>query len=241
MVRRINMHWVKVGLTGLGALAAVGAAAELVKPPPLTPVAVLTQPIAALDPVTRHDIAWVKMEHPPAGTITAWAGNPLAAHTLTPGAVLNRADFTSIGQAFGLKPDEVRYVVPIKLESAIVHVGQRVEVWSVPTAAGGSGLRTPQELATGVRVIGLYASNGQPVSAVASAKGGLLSSNQAPALPAMAALAIPESALSPLMATNPGQTVLLIQNPSQSRFSLVAPSSGTGSASPAGPHTSPAS
>ena len=221
--RRLNTHWLKVGLTGIGAIAAVGAAAAWVKPPSLTPVAVLTHATAVLSPVTRADIRWVPMEHPPQGTITGWAGDPLAAQALLAGTVLTQADFTTASQAVGLKAGEVRYVVAITPASAVITPGERVDIWSLPTNGGGSGTATPTELALGVRVLGLYTAQGVPVG-MTPVSGGLLSSGTANQVPALAALAIPSDALPSIMAANPGQTVLLLQDPSQKRFALVTPS-----------------
>lgn len=227
--RRFNAHWVKVSLTGLGAVAAMGGAVALVKPPPLTPVAVLTHPVSALGSVPASAITWVRMEHPPTGTITRWTGVPLAAHNLTAGTVLTVSDFTTAAQAVGLKQGEVRYVVPITAASAITTIGSRVDVWSLPSN-GGSTTAAPQELAVGVRVIGLYTAQGTPVGGTPSSGGLLGGSSTTPQAPAMAALAVPGGELPNLMQANPGQTALLVDDPSQSQFALMMPSgSGSGS------------
>jgi hypothetical protein len=222
MALHINTHWMKAGLSGLGAVMAVGVATQLVKPPPLTPVAVLTRSVPALAPVTRQDITWVRMEHPPTGTVTAWAGDPLAASALTAGTVLTQADFSSAAQAVGLKSGDVRYVVGITPASAVVSVGQRVDLWSVASAGTQNGT-APQELASGVRVIGLFTSSGAPIGASSASSGGLLggTSSGASTVPALAALAVPECAMSTLMAADPSQTVLLVQDPSQTTFGLI--------------------
>nr|WP_014107008.1 hypothetical protein [Sulfobacillus thermotolerans]AEP14345.1 hypothetical protein [Sulfobacillus thermotolerans] len=220
ITRRIKTHWLKVGGAGLGAVAALVGAIAVVKPPPLTPVAVLKHSVDAMTPVPASAVTWVRMEHPPRGTVTAWAGLPLAAQRLPAGTVLTVADFTSATQAIGLKTGEVRYVVPITPTSAVVTLGARVDVWSVPTATGSSAT-VPQELAQGVRVIGLYTAQGQPVSNTATS-GGLLSPNSGtPQTPALAALAVPGAALPVLMAANPDQTALLIADPTQTQFGLL--------------------
>lgn len=235
--RRFNAHWVKVSLTGLGAVAAMGGAVALVKPPPLTPVAVLVHPVSALGSVPVSDITWVRMEHPPKGTITQWTGVPLAAHSLTAGTVLTASDFTTAAQAVGLKQGEVRYVVPITAASAVTTIGSRVDVWSLPSN-GGSATAVPQELAVGVRVIGLYTSQGTPVGGTPSSGGLLGGSSNTPQAPAMAALAVPGGELPNFMQANPGQTALLVDDPSQSQFGLMMPS-GSGSGSSSGSAGSP--
>ncbi len=225
--RRFSTHWLKVSLTGLGAIAAVGAAVAWVKPPPLTPVAVLTHPMAALGPVTAADIRWIPMEHPPHGTITAWAGDPVAAQALPAGTVLTQADLTTVSQAVGLKAQEIRYVVTVTAASAVIAPGERVDVWSLPTSGGNAGGSTPTELALGVRVLGLYSAQGVPVGTT-PASGGLLNTGSTQqAAPALAALAIPQGALPAIIAANPGQTVLLLQDPSQSRFALMTAPTGS--------------
>ncbi len=229
--RRLNTHWLKVGLAGGGALVAVGGAAALVQPPPLTPVAVLKQSVGALTPVPASAIEWVNMAHPPRGTVTAWAGQPLAAMPLSAGTVLNQADFTTAEQALGLKAGEVRYVVTITPASAPVLPGERVDVWSLPVQ--GSSGTAPQELAMGARVVGLYTAQGTPV-ATTTVSGGLLSSNTAPSAPALAALAVPQDALPSLMANNPTQTVLLIEDPTMTRFALVTGPSTSSTPPPTG-------
>ena len=231
----LNSYWIKIGLSGLGAVAAIAAAAQLVKPPPLTPVAVLAKPVAALQPVTASEITWIPMEHPPTGTVTAWAGDPLAASALAAGTVLTQADFSSAAQAVALKAGEVRYVVTVTPASAVVAVGQRVDLWSVGSPAGASNGTAPQELARGVRVIGLFTSNGTPIGTASAASGGLLSGSSSTAtVPALAALAVPQSAMPALMAADPSQTMLLVQDPAQTSFALVTgastattPSSGS--------------
>lgn len=233
--RRFNRYWFKVGLTGIGAVAAIAGASALVKPPPLTPVAVLAHPVAAMGRVPSKDIRWVRMEHPPTGTITRWTGTPLAAHALTTGTVLTVSDFTSTAQATGLKPNEVRYVVSITAASAVTTVGNRVDLWSLP-ASGSSGTSGPQELAIGVRVIGLYSSQGMPAGGSATSGGLLNGSSSTPQAPAMAALAVPADALPSIMSSNPGQTVLLVTDPSQSQFALMTPTSGS-SMTPSGSTT----
>lgn len=222
MALHVNAHWIKAGLSGLGAVVAVGVATQLVKPPPLTPVAVLNRSVQALAPVTSQDVTWVRMENPPTGTVTAWAGDPLSASALAVGTVLTQADFSSAAQAVGLKSGEVRYVVGITPASAVVLVGQRVDLWSVASAGTQNGT-APQELASGVRVIGLFTSSGTPIGASSASSGGLLgsSSSGAPAVPALAALAVPQYAMSTLMAADPSQTMLLIQDPSQTTFALI--------------------
>lgn len=232
--RRFNAHWVKVSLTGLGAVAAMGGAVALVKPPPLVPVAVLTHPVSALGAMPASAVRWVRMENPPTGTITHWSGVPLAAHSLTAGTILTVSDFTSAAQAVGLKHGEVRYVVPITAASAVTTIGSRVDVWSLP-ANGGSTTTAPQEMAVGVRVIGLYTSQGTPIGGTPSSGGLLGGSSNTPQAPAMAALAVPAGELPNLMQANPGQTVLLVDDPSQSQFALMMPSGSgatTTSASP---------
>lgn len=103
--RRVSAHWAKVGLTVLGAVGAMAGARALTQPPPLTPVAVMKHPVAAVSPVTAADLAWVPMEHPPANVVTAtmWRGDPLAAQALPAGTVLTRSDLTTAADALGLK------------------------------------------------------------------------------------------------------------------------------------------
>lgn len=219
----VNAQWIKVGLSGAGAVMAVLVATQLVKPPPLTPVAVLNQSVSALAPVTIKAITWVPMEHPPAGTVTAWAGDPLVSAALTAGTVLTQADFSSAAQAVALKSGEVRYVVAVTPASAVVSVGQRVDLWSTGSTNGSQNGTAPQELAQGVRVIGLFTSSGTPIGVATTASGGLLSggSSSAAAAPALAALAVPQSAMAALMTADPNQTMLLIDDPAQTQFALV--------------------
>jgi len=226
MARRLASHWIKVGVAGLAAAAAVAGARALTAPPPLTPVAVVQKPVAALAPITAADLRWVPMEHPPAGVITEalWHGDPLAAQALPAGTVLTAVDLTTAAQAVGLKPGEVQYVVTITPASAVIRVGQRVDLWTLPGGASSNGTNTagaPTELAVGVRVIGLYTQNAQPVGA-ASAGGGLLSPPTTSGTPALAALAVPAYAVPQLMAENPSQTVLLVHDPTMTRFALVS-------------------
>lgn len=223
---RVNFHWIKVALTGLGAVGALGAAAAVVKPPPLTPVAVLKTAVTAYSAVTASQITWVKMEHPPHGTVTAWVGDPLAARALPAGTVLTQSDFTHGGAALGLTASEVRAVFPITAASAAVPLGTRVDVWSEPTTSG-SGAATPQLLATGVRVIGLYTSAGAPVGATASSGGLLSGGSSTPAAPGLVALAVPASALPTLMQKNPEQTVLLVDDPARTHFALASSPAST--------------
>jgi len=240
MARRLTTHWLKVGVAGLAAAAAVAGARALTAPPPLTPVAVVQKPVAALAPITAADLRWVPMEHPPTGVITpaAWRGDPLAAQALPAGTVLTAADLTTAAQAIGLKPGEVRYVVTITPASAVVSVGQRVDVWSLPGAveSGANAATAPMELAVGARVIGLYTQQGQPVGTAATAPGGLLSTPTGSGTPALAALAVPAYAVPQLMAENPSQTVLLVEDPTMTRFALVtaAPPLGSAPAAPVG-------
>lgn len=225
----LNRQGIKIGLSALGAVVAVGGATQLVKPPPLTRVAVLKHAVAALSPVTSQNITWVNMEHPPQGTITAWTGDPLAAAALAGGTVLTQADFSSAAQAVALKSGEVRYVVTVTPASAVVTVGQRVDLWGLASTNGSSSGTAPKELAQGVRVIGLYTSAGTPIGATNTGGGGFLSggSSSTPQAPALAALAIPSAALSAMMAADPSQTMLLVQDPSQSKFALITGSSTT--------------
>lgn len=230
--RGLPWYWMKVGMAGLGAVAATAGARALVQPPPLTPVAVLKSSVAALRAITAADLLWVPMEHPPGNVLTQadWRGDPLAARALPGGTVLTTNDVTTAGQAVGLRAGEVRYVATITPASAVVVPGERVDVWSLPANGGSASNAGPSALALGVRVLGLYTAQGAPIGPAPS--GGLLNSNATPPTPALAALAVPAYALPSLMAANPGQTVLLVQDPSQTRFALIT-SAAAGSGSPA--------
>lgn len=118
----------------------------------------------------------------------------------------------------------MRYVVTITPASAVVQLGMRVEVWSLQSANGRNS--TPAELAVGARVMGLYTAQGQPVQGTTSA-GGLLTPSTTPSTPALAALAVPSDAVPEIIAEDPGQTVLLIQDPTMSRFALVTAAPST--------------
>lgn len=226
MAKTMNTRGIKIALTGLAAIAAMGATAYIAKPPPLTSVAVLKTSVAGLSPVTSQQITWVKMEHPPLGTITAWDGDPLTTHALAAGTVLTQADFTSTRQVSGLKHHEVQYLVSITPASAVIKVGQRVDVWSQPPTQGSTP-SSPQELATGVRVMGLYTSTGLPVAG-STPSGGLLSSSSTNNTPALVALAVPSSHIAALIAANPQDSALLVNDPTKTQFTLTAGAS-TGS------------
>jgi hypothetical protein len=207
---------VKLAATALGAIAAAGGAAALVRPPHLTPVAVLKVPVTAFEPVPAQDVTWVPMAHPPKGTVTVWAGAPLAAVPLPAGTVLTQADFAPAVRATALGPGEARYVVPITAASGVIPLGSRVDVWTAP----GAGATPPRELAAGVRLIGLYTAQGQPIGPTPT--GGFLGTTSAPSTPGLAALAVPAAALPALIPANPGQTVLLVADPTETHFTLTA-------------------
>ena len=226
MPKFITAHTGKLILSGAAALAAAVGAGAIIKPPPLTAVAVLKVGVPAMAPVTVKDITWVKMASPPAGTVTAWAATdvPLSAQAIPAGAVLMTADFTTPEQATGLTPGQARYVVNITPASGVVSLGERVDIWTA--AATGTSGALSQELAVGARVIGLYTAQGVPIvptAASPSSGGGLLGgAASAASLPAMAALAVPASALQPLIADNPGQTVLLVADATHRHFQLTS-------------------
>lgn len=217
----------KMALTAAAGLAVMGIGALLLKPPPLTPVAVLTMAVGAHVPVSVKDITWVRMEHPPAGTVTAWApqDQPRTTQALSAGTVLTTADFAP-ATALQVHPGEARYVVAITAPSAVVPLGSRVDVWTA-AISGSSTTGGTQELAVGARVVGLYTANGVAVTAPATP--GILNDTTSVNVPTMAALAVPSAAVGVLMEDNPGQTVALVDDPAHHHFQLVvAPASAAG-------------
>lgn len=176
--------------------AATFAAWHATRPAALTSVAVVTQPVAAWTPLSPTSVAWLRVANPPAGAIT----QPQAmAHFITnaplaAGTILTLNDNWSVNPN-GLHAGEVQWIVPVtESTSGLAGVGQRVDVWDV---ANGQ----PILIAQGVRVIGLFTSNGQPIlaSTPAMAASSTGDSTNNPGSVGLMALAVPAQDMSVLL------------------------------------------
>lgn len=218
--------WLKVGAASVVGVAAAIALEAFAKPPHLVSVAVLTNSVASMQAVPSTDVHWMQVATPPTNAVTpgeSYSGL-VASQALPAGTVLTSNDFTS-PQANNLHPGEVQWLVPVSAAaSGLPTVGQRVDVWS----AANNQYR---EVATGVRVIGLYTSGGGPVSAPST-------TNPNASGPGMVALAVPNTALSTLL--NAASSPYLVVDPNQPAFQLLSASS-VSSTSPTSPSSTSSS
>lgn len=238
----MQTYWLKVGLTAVAAAATLAGGRMWVAPPALTPVAVLTRPVPALAPITAADVTWRGLADPPPGLLTRSRFRPgwLAARSLPAGTVLTAADVAAAQAVVALRPDEVRWVVSVTPGSGLVTPGERVDVWTAPgglngAPSAGGNPASPVPLATGVRVVGVYTAQGQPVAANSGGSGSLAAASTGPTTAVgLVALAVPRPALTALMAVDPAQTAILVVDPGATAFRLAlhvraapAPATGT--------------
>lgn len=218
-------YWMKVGIAAVLAIAAGGLLVGLTRPPVLSSVPVLTQSVNAMHPVPRSAVRWVAVKTPPPGALSRQAHWQVlvASQHLAPGTILTNTDFTA-GQVDGLHPGEVQWLAPVSAAgSGLATIGQRVDVWSDVKGAF-------QLVATGVRVVGLYSSNGNAISASNNGSGSSSSTG-------MVALAVPQKDIGTFLDVS---TPYLVVDPNQAHFQLASSGSLTGSSSLSLASTSPA-
>lgn len=207
-------YWMKVGLAAGIAVAAGAVLVGLSRPPVLTSVPVLTQSVNAMHSVPHSAIRWVAVKTPPPGALGRQAHWQVlvASQHLAPGTILTNTDFTA-GQVDSLHPGEVQWLAPVSAAgSGLATIGQRVDVWSAVKGAF-------QLVATGVRVVGLYSSNGNAVSTSHSGSGSASSTG-------MVALAVPQTDMSTFLDIS---TPYLVVDPNHAQFHLASSSSSSSS------------
>ena len=219
---KLNPHWLKITATGVFGLIVLVGAKTLIAPPPLTVVAVVKTSIPAATPVLSTDLQWVSMVKPPSNAITRANFTPHwdAAQTLLAGQSLVQNDLIAPSQATGLKPREVQWMVPLSgALSGLPSLGERMDVWSDTALSlnSNNALPLPIQWARGVRVIGLYNSNGQPVGPNAVAANGSTAPSTQPI--AIVGLAVPKSALPVLLGV---LNLQLVPDPYATAFQLLA-------------------
>lgn len=221
-------RWLKVGAAAVVGIAAAVSLEAFTRPPQLVSVAVLKASVATMQAVPTADIQWTQVASPPPNAITpgeSFAGL-VASQTLAPGTILTSGDFTS-PQANNLHPGEVQWLVPVSAAaSGLPAVGQRVDVWSTVN-------NQYQMIAMGVRVVGLYTTQGGPISAPSA-------TNPNTSGPGMVAMAVPSTALGTLLnVTSP----YLVVDPNQPGFELVSSSASSSKAAntsiPVSPNVKP--
>ncbi|PSR23099.1 MAG: hypothetical protein C7B43_20365 [Sulfobacillus benefaciens] len=209
-------YWLKVGVAAGTALVAGGLLVGLTRPPVFHSVPVLTAAVKAMHPIPHNAVHWIQVKTAPPGALNRrvnWSAL-VASQSLAPGTILTNADFTA-GQINGLHPGEVQWLAPVSAAgSGLATVGQRVDVWS---DVKGSF----QLVAYGVRVIGLYSSNG---SAVAASNSGSGSSSTG-----MVALAVPQTSINTFLNVS---TPYLVIDPNQTQFRLASAAAGSSSSTP---------
>lgn len=215
--RPIAPRTLRLVASAAGGLILLGIAHRLVMPPHLTTVVVTSQAVAAGSPVTQtHTITVL---NPPATWLTHAPTGMIATHALTPNQPLTPADLTTPAQFIGLKPGEVQWLVPVSgAASGLARPGERVDVWQMPNTGNANTTTTSasalfaREWASGVRVIGIYSSSGQPITANSSTSIGLVG------------LAVPRSDIGILsFLANP----TLIVDPYTHHFTLLSASLAT--------------
>jgi len=164
MAFRVSPHWLKTGGAAVAGIATLLIGHHLLLPPTLTPVAMLTTPIPAFSPINTADLTWVAMANPPEGIITQTNENLLT--TLVPtvalpaGSTIPAGVLGNAAQSTALRAGEIPWMVPVSGPIATyMQLAERVSVWA--TAVGSA---TPTEIATGVRVVGLYSSTGVAIN-----------------------------------------------------------------------------
>lgn len=168
MARKFPMmrssHRLKLVITFLVGIVVLFASHQVMLPPNLIPVAVLTASVPAQTAIPATDIQWVATDHPPSSVLTQSQSNLLA--TLVPnqalpaGASIPIATLVPPGTATTLNAGEIPWSVTVSGAAATYFsLGSRVSVWA-PLGSSAS----PVLIAEGVRVIGMYNSAGTTVS-----------------------------------------------------------------------------
>ncbi|MCY0886829.1 MAG: hypothetical protein OWV35_13315 [Firmicutes bacterium] len=193
------------------ALAGGGVLWSRTHPPATVVIAQAARPVPAGARLTRADVRpWRVLAPAPPGALTpAQVHGQRVAVALVRGAPVMAGDLG--GHVQGLKAGEVRLVLPVSpAQSALVHAGSRVEILGLQGSYNGP--HTTSVLATDVRVIGVYQSNGAPLPANPSTAGSAAS--DAPALVAVAATPPVLNAVGPyLSATANGASFWLVAEP----------------------------
>jgi hypothetical protein len=245
MRRPVPRRWWQAAIALAVAFGATVTVSHLATPPATETVAFLTASVPQGDTIPASAVTWQPVVTPPTGALT-WPERPLgpvvATVPLYAGQALTPADFTPASQA-GLRPGEVAWLVPVSSAAAsgLPNPGQRVDLWGAfgsGSASGSSPAAPPVLIATGVRVLGLYTSQGVPISLVgalapAAAPGtsGLSGQTTAESLSSSGAsigiveLAIPRADLGSLMAAS---NFSLVVDPGTSHFRLALPTASTG-------------
>lgn len=198
--------WLKVGASVLVAGGTAGALIDTTRPPALHSVAVLTTRVSAMHAIPAMGVHWTAVASPPPHAITSASAltGLVAQHNLGPGTMLVMGDFTA-PQVNHLKSGEVQWLVSVSAAaSGLPTISQRVDVWS-----GTQG--SYQEVAHGVRVVGLYTSSGKSVGSASHVSSGNSGSG-------LVALAVPTTALASLLnVTSP----TLVVDPNAHQFTLT--------------------
>jgi len=208
-------YWIKVGVAATITIAAAAALITVTRPPHLIGVPVLTQSVTAMQSISPKAVHWMDVASPPPNAIAS--NTPLTdlvtQQALPAGTVLTTSDFTT-NQNNGLHPAQIQWLVPVSgAASGLPEVGNRVDIWSL---AG----KTPQIVAYGVRVIGLYTNSGSSLTQTTPTSFATPTNTNASNI-GLVGLAVPAHDLQQLLNLN---APYLVVDPNQTAFRLVGTS-----------------
>jgi len=232
MVR--SSHRLKIVITLLVGVIVLFASHQVMLPPNLVPVAILTATVPAQTAIPASDIQWVNTDNPPSSVLTQSQSDLLA--TLVPnqalpaGASIPIASLVPPGTATTLSPGEIPWSVTVSGAAATYFtLGGRVSIWA-PLGSSAS----PVLVAEGVRIIGMYNSAGTTVSPTPG---------DAATAPNSLSLAIPQADLQTFLGLStptvePDSTVAHFTLDEGGTPNLSSSTSGTTSTVPVGSGTS---